>query len=53
MFGGKIKMLEERRGNRMRADVITDKTKKLGWDASYKLVDYIEVLRANKWQAPK
>ncbi|QDD00465.1 NAD-dependent epimerase/dehydratase family protein [Candidatus Methylopumilus planktonicus] len=53
MFGGKIKMLEERRGNRMCADVITEKTKKLGWDASYKLVDYIEVLRANKWQAPK
>ena len=31
MFGGKIDMVPERRGNRMTAEVITEKTKALGW----------------------
>jgi len=49
IFGGEIKMLEERRGNRMSADVITEKTQALGWSPSNNLVDYIEKLRANNW----
>jgi UDP-glucose 4-epimerase len=49
LFGGKIEMLGERRGNRMSADVITDKTKVLGWKPLNKLVDYIEQLRSNNW----
>lgn len=31
MFGGKINMLPERKGNRMTADVVTTKTEALGW----------------------
>jgi UDP-glucose 4-epimerase len=42
MFGGKIEMLPERRGNRMSADVVTEKTSALGWRASRKLKDYIK-----------
>ena len=48
-FGGEIDMVEGRRGNRMTADVITDKTKALGWSSSNRLIDYIEVLRSNNW----
>ncbi len=51
MFGGTVKMVEERRGNRMSADVITDKTRALGWNSSTKLADYIELLRANNWKS--
>ncbi|HCH33035.1 MAG TPA: ADP-L-glycero-D-manno-heptose-6-epimerase [Oceanospirillaceae bacterium] len=52
LFGGKIEMLPERRGNRMTADVITEKTEALGWQAKRWLADYIETLRANNWQLP-
>ena len=31
MFGGKIKLLPERQGNRMTADVVIEKTQALGW----------------------
>lgn len=48
-FGGKIQMLPERKGNRMTADVVTDKTQALGWQPKRKLSDYIETLRANNW----
>lgn len=41
MFGGKIEMLPERRGNRMTAEVMSEKTKGLGWKPKRKLVDYI------------
>ena len=41
MYGGKIEMLPERRGNRMTADVISEKTEALGWKANRKLIDYI------------
>ena len=50
MYGGKIKTLPERRGNRMTAEVITTKTKKLGWSPKRKLVDYIEECRLNDWK---
>ena len=50
MYGGEIEMLPERKGNRMSADVLTEKTKALGWEPKHKLNDYIEKLRVNKWQ---
>jgi UDP-glucose 4-epimerase len=50
MYGGEIQMLPERRGNRMSAEVITEKTKALGWRPKRKLAEYIEGLRAADWQ---
>jgi UDP-glucose 4-epimerase len=50
MFGGKIKMLPERKGNRMTADVISAKTQALGWQPKRKIKDYIEEIRANNWK---
>lgn len=49
MYDGKIEMLPERKGNRMRADVMTEKTKALGWSPKKNLEDYIEASRANGW----
>lgn len=50
LFGGKIEMLPERKGNRMTAEVITDKTKALGWSPKRKLVDYINTLKESEFQ---
>jgi UDP-glucose 4-epimerase len=47
MFGGVIEMLPERKGNRMAADIITNKTKELGWAPKYNLRDYIQAIKAN------
>ena len=44
MFGGNINMLPERKGNRMRGDVITGKTRSLGWSPKRNLKDYINTL---------
>ena len=41
MFRSEIEMLPERRGNRLIADVLVEKTKKLGWKQKHKLMDYI------------
>jgi len=41
MFGGKVIMLPERKGNRMTADVVTSKTEALGWKATKSINDYI------------
>jgi UDP-glucose 4-epimerase len=49
MFSGHIEMLPERKGNRMTADVVADKTKALGWSAKRALADYIETLQKNGW----
>lgn len=49
MFNGQIEMLPERKGNRMTADVIADKTKALGWSAKRTLSDYIDGLRVDNW----
>lgn len=49
MFGGKIKMVPGRKGNRMTAKVITSKTRNLGWKAKRNIKDYIENLRKNNW----
>lgn len=45
MFGGNIEMLPERKGNRMSAPVVSDKTKMLGWTQKRKLKDYIDSLK--------
>ncbi len=37
-----IKFIPERKGNRMQAPIITEKTKLLGWKQQYKLEDYIK-----------
>jgi UDP-glucose 4-epimerase len=44
MLNGDIQMLPERKGNRMTGDVITDKTKALGWNTEKNLKDYINIL---------
>ena len=41
MFGGKVEMLPERKGNRMLAEVVTAKTEALGWEAKKSIKDYI------------
>ena len=42
MFGGDITMLPERKGNRMVADVVIEKTEQLGWTSKESLKDYIK-----------
>lgn len=49
IFGGNVETLPERKGNRMTADVVTDKTQALGWNPKRKLEDYIELLKSNRW----
>ena len=51
-FGGEIEMLDPRRGNRLTADLVTDKTLTLGWRPEMSIVKYIELLRANNWMDP-
>lgn len=49
LFGGDIEMLPERPGNRMTADVVTDKTSKLGWSTKYDLKEYIDEIARKNW----
>ncbi|MEX0501988.1 NAD-dependent epimerase/dehydratase family protein [Alphaproteobacteria bacterium LSUCC0719] len=51
MFGGNIEMLPERQGNRLTAEVITEKTRALGWRPTVNIEDYIAAMRINGWQA--
>jgi UDP-glucose 4-epimerase len=50
MYEGEIEMLPERRGNRMTAEVLSEKTKALGWSPKRKLADYINECRENNWK---
>ncbi len=50
MFGGEIEMLPERKGNRMIADVVTEKTKALGWKPKRTVSEYINNLKKNNWE---
>ncbi len=50
MFGGQIQMLPERKGNRMVADVMTEKTQTLGWESTRSIKEYIEEMKANGWK---
>ena len=45
MFEGTIEMLPERQGNRMMSEVVTDKTKALGWEPMHRLIDYIREIK--------
>ena len=47
LFGGEIQMLPERKGNRMTAEVVTQKTEALGWKAKRHIKELIEELRNN------
>ena len=49
LFGGKVEMQPERQGNRMTADLVTNKTQALGWSPKHELEDYIKELKANCW----
>ncbi len=49
MFGGKITMIPERKGNRMTADLITKKTEQLGWKCKKSIINYINELKINNW----
>ena len=50
LYEGTIHMLPERRGNRMSAEVMSEKTKVLGWSPKKKLAEYIEECRRNDWK---
>ena len=41
MFGGKVEMLPERKGNRISADVVCQRTKDLGWREQRNIRSYI------------
>ncbi len=43
-------MYPERKGNRMTADVMIEKTKSLGWKPKKNISDYIEEIRAKGWK---
>lgn len=51
MFGGEIHMLPERKGNRMSAEVVSEKTKSLGWEPKRSIAGYIANLKNNDWNA--
>jgi UDP-glucose 4-epimerase len=48
LFGGLIKMLPERKGNRMDAVLDTTKSRALGWRALKQLQDYVTSVRGNR-----
>jgi UDP-glucose 4-epimerase len=50
MFDGEIQMLPPRAGNRMAAEVMSEKTKALGWEPKKRLKDYIKTLKENNWE---
>ncbi len=45
LFGGEVELLPERNGNRMTAEVVTSKTKALGWRVEKNISEYI-----SNWQ---
>lgn len=47
MYGGEVVMLPERQGNRMVAEVMTEKTEALGWRAEKNIEDYIKMFAVN------
>ena len=48
-FGSKIKMLPERKGNRMTAEVVCRKTKDLGWSETRSVIAYINNIITKDW----
>lgn len=53
LFGGEIEEMPERRGNRLTSDVVTSKTKALGWECKVDLKNYIQQLRSRNWAVEK
>ena len=49
MFGGEILMIPKRKGNRLTADLIVEKTKSLGWKCQNSISDYIIKIKKNNW----
>jgi UDP-glucose 4-epimerase len=47
MFNTEIKMLPERKGNRMSAQVVCGKTKELGWIETHSIKKYIKEIKEN------
>ena len=45
LFGGEVRMLPERPGNRMEATIDTSKSEALGWKAAHTLEDYIRDIK--------
>ena len=45
LFGGEIQMLPERKGNRMTAEVVTQKTEAPGWKATRHIEDFIKEIK--------
>ena len=41
-FGGDIEIIKERPGNRMNADLVTEKTKQLGWKPKHDVMNFIK-----------
>ena len=50
MFGGKVQMLPERKGNRMAGELMCSKTEALGWVAKENIEEYIDTLRKHNWK---
>ena len=50
LFGGSIEMLAERKGNRMTANLISTKTKALGWKPTRSLIEFIKEKKENGWE---
>jgi UDP-glucose 4-epimerase len=50
MFGGKVQMLPERKGNRMAGELMCSKTEALGWAAKENIEEYIDTLRKHNWK---
>ena len=48
LFGGEVKMLPERQGNRITADVISEKLRALGWSPKHNLRDHIAAFKSNQ-----
>mgnify|MGYP006417254219 CR=1 FL=1 len=49
LYGGEIQMLPERKGNRMTANVLSEKTKDLGWSPTRSVKCYIEESKKKDW----
>lgn len=48
MFNSEIEYLPERRGNRLFGEVVTDKTKMIGWRCQHELSEYVKQIISTK-----
>ena len=49
LFGGDVTMLPERKGNRLDAELKTDKLARMGWTPKVSIEDYIANLKNRNW----